>query len=261
LFLVASAIGVAMAFALAGRAPAALLRDVPSVHASVGIIGWLTILIMGVSARTIRPMTGARTRFARAHIAAGALEVCGLAFFSSGVLLGAAAVTWVGLLAIFLGASIYALDIADILRRATVGHRPPQAFVAAGVFWLLTGLLLTLCTAAGAPWGTAAAYVMLIGWAGQLVNGHIHHIGVRLIATIVLGDDDETRPGELLAAPLSWTAFALFQIAVALGAIALVTSAANVLVAAALAGFTAWVALVANLAHAIRSSSLVKALA
>ena len=109
---------------------------------------------------------------------------------------------------------------------------------------------LAIVTVAGKPWGAAAAYVVLIGWVGQLVNGHIYHIGVRLIATIARGDDDETPPGELLTAPLSWISFGLFQVAVACGAIALIASAAQLLSVAALAGFAGWVTLVANVASA-----------
>jgi hypothetical protein len=63
--------------------------------------------------------------------------------------------------------------------------------------------------------GAAAALLLLVGWLGQMVNGHLYHIGIRLISTVARGDDDETRLGQLLAAPLSWASFALFQVAVA----------------------------------------------
>jgi hypothetical protein len=63
---------------------------------------------------------------------------------------------------------------------------------------------LSLSVLAGAPWGADAVYVLLIGWIGPMVNGPLCHIGIRLIAAMVRGDEDQTRPGELLVSPLSW---------------------------------------------------------
>ena len=246
------AIGVALAFALAGQAPAVLLAGGPAIHASFGLVGWLTILIMGVSARTIRPISGARSRYRLAHVAAGALELSGVFVFTVGVVFGTQSVMWLGLLAIVAGAIVYVTDMTDILRRATVTHRPPQAFLAAGLLWLIAGLALTIGALAGQPWGAAAAFVVLIGWTGQLVNAHIHHIGVRLIATIARGEDDETQPGELLTTPLSWTSFVLFQLAVAAGGIALVAGLPPLLGTAAVTGLAGWLTLVANIASAAK---------
>lgn len=48
-----------------------------------------------------------------------------------------------------------------------------------------------------------------------------NHIGIRLIAAMVRGDEDQTRPGELLVSPLSWASFVCFQAAVATGELAL----------------------------------------
>ena len=83
----------------------------------------------------------------------------------------------------------------------------------------------------------------------------MHHVGIRLIATIVRGDDDETRPDELLAAPLSWAAFALFQAAVAAGAAALVIPAPSLLCTAGFAGLAGWCAFAANVSVAGRRSA------
>ena len=245
--LVTVAIGVALAFALAGRAPASLLTAGPPIHATFGLIGWLTILIMGVSARTVRPISGGGSRYPWAHIVAGSLEVAGVLIFASGALFGVPIVTVCGAIALLAGAVVYAADVAGGLLRATVSHRPPQAFFAAGTVWLVAGLALFTGTVAGAPWGPVTAYVILIGWAGQLVNAHIHHIGIRLMATIARGDDDETRPGELLAAPLSWATFVFFQCAVAAGAVALLVQLPSLLAAAALAGLAGWLMLGVNM--------------
>jgi hypothetical protein len=59
----------------------------------------------------------------------------------------------------------------------------------------------------------------LAGWLGQMVNAHLHHLGVRVVATYIIGEDDETRPLVLLEHRLSWLAFATAQLAV--GSVAL----------------------------------------
>jgi hypothetical protein len=243
-------IGAALAWALAAGGPAPLLSSGPPIHASFGIIGWLTVLVMGVSTRTVRPITGARSRRPRAHIAAGGCEIGGVLLFAVGLMLRTPVVEWIGVLAAVLGALAYVADLLDILFRATVVHRPPQAFLGVAAGWLVAGLALSVGAAAGSPWGAAAVYVLLVGWLGQMVNGHLYHIGIRLIATVARGDDDETRPGELLVVPLSWASFTLFQGAVASGACALVFNWAALLAGAAAAGLCAWITMGANAAIA-----------
>jgi hypothetical protein len=249
---VTALIGVGLAWALAGRGEASLLSYGPPIHASFGLIGWLTVLIMGVSTRTVRPITGAGSRHPWAHITAGALEICGLVAIAAGVALGAPLMQWIGLIGVFVGALVYVGDLADVLQRASVAHRPPQAFLAVGALWLVAGLGLSVGALAGEPWGAAALYLLLIGWIGQMMNGHLHHIGVRLIATMARGDDDETRPDELLVPALSWASFGLFQAAVAAGGLALMFSARQLLTAAALAGLVGWIAMGTNVVIATR---------
>lgn len=249
---VTAVLGSLLTFALAGRLSPSLLNGTPIVHATFGTIGWLSVLIFGVSARTIGPIAGRRTRYPQLHVSAGALELAGIVLLTAGVWAGAGALTLTGVVAIVGGALVYACDMLLVLAGATVRHRPPQAFLAAGIAWLLVALALAAGTFAGNAWGPAAVYVLLIGWAGQLVNAHIHHIGIRLLATIVRGDDDETRPGVLLAAPLSWTAFALFQSAVLAGGIALGAGLPALLAAAAVAGFAGWLCVAGNVVTAVR---------
>jgi hypothetical protein len=118
--------------------------------------------------------------------------------------------------------------------------------------WLIVGLALSLSVLAGTSWGAAAIYVLVIGWISQMVNGHLYHIGIRLVATITRGDDDETQPAELLVLPLTWASFALFQAAVALGGIALVLDLNEILSAAACAGLAGWIVMGLNVAVAAR---------
>ncbi len=249
--LVAALLGVAMAWALAGWMPARALGSLPPVHAAFGTIGWLTVLVMGVSTRTIRPISGARSRWPRVHIVSGTLEIVGLVAFATGSMFDVPSFRWIGAITIFVGALAYAGDVIDTLSRARVAHRPPQAFVGTAAIWLVVGIVLAIGTLGGAPWAMAATFVLLVGWLGQMVNGHIYHIGIRLIATIARGDDDETSPRELLATPLTWLSFAAFQIAVALGGTSLVLAAPELLAVAALAGLLGWIAMMVNIALAI----------
>ncbi|MGH7727684.1 MAG: hypothetical protein ACREM2_02665 [Vulcanimicrobiaceae bacterium] len=248
----AALLGATLGWALAGRLPVALLGAGPHVHAALGLIGWLTILVMGVSTRTIGPIAGAGSRVRSIHIVVGSLQFLGVTALALGFAVALPAVVLLGIAAAVLGSLAYAANLFDVLRRATVPHRPPQAFLAAAAAWLLVGAAMVVATLAGASWGAAAIYVVLVGWVGQMVNGHLYHIGTRLIATMAGGDEDETRPGKLLTAPLSWASFALFQAAVGAGCIALVTSLGPLLAGAALCGLAAWIVMAANLALANR---------
>jgi len=76
--LVTAGLGFILAWALAGRLPSSVIVFGPQIHAAFGTIGWLTVLIMGVSTQTVRPITGGRSRFGWAHAAAGGAEFVGL---------------------------------------------------------------------------------------------------------------------------------------------------------------------------------------
>lgn len=249
--LVTAAIGVTFTWALAGRLPGSVLELAP-VHGEFGVLGWLTLLVMGVSVKTIGPIAGSRSRAPRRHIVSGGAVLAATLVLAAGTLLFAPVWLWCGLGLLALGAVLYLVDIGVVLRRASVPHRPPQAFVAAALTWFGFAVLFCAGAVAGYPSAKACAYVALAGWVGQMVNAHMHHIGVRVLITRFLGDDDETRPGTVLCAPLSWSAFGLFQIAIAVGAAASLADLPALLLAAAGAGFGAWLMTVANAAYAVR---------
>jgi hypothetical protein len=238
-----------------GRGDAALLALAPS-HALLGIAAWLTVLVTGVSARTFRPMLGARSRWPLAHVAAGG----GL---TVGALLAALAAPWSpvllrgGVALTAAGALVYLVDGLDILRRADTPHAAPRAFVGASLLWLALATVGALAVSWGAPFGRATVVVALAGWLGQIVNAHLHHLGVRVLATLVLGEDDETRPWELLAAPLSWAAFVAAQLAVAGTAAYALGGHGTLGAAGGLCGILAVIAMVANVRTALhRARSL-----
>ena len=250
--LVVLLIGVVMAGALAGGRYSALLARLPAVHAELALYGWFTMLVYGVSARTLRPICGALSRFRRMHVVVASSVLLGPILLAIGIGVDIRSIAWLGAIVIGAGALCYAFDTLDIVRRATVRHRPPQAFVVASVVWLTVATLLGFGLLLGEPWASAYVFVMLIGWIGQMVNAHFLHIGVRLIATVIRGDDDETRPGALLDARLSWLAFAAMQSAITLCCYGLLVNAASAVGSGAAIGLIAWMALAANAIVAAR---------
>jgi hypothetical protein len=252
LLFVTMLLGIGSASLFAGTATPRWIAQLPPAHAGIALFGWLTLLIYGVSARTLRPITGNRSRRPRLHVIAGSATLAGALFLAAGNGTTIAWLSWLGGGLIALGAAAYVVDVAAVLSGSTVTYRPPQLFIAAGVTWLLVALFIGAGVFAGAPWESAFVFVMLAGWAGQMVNGHILHIGVRLIATIYRGDDDETEPRELLDARRPWFSFVAMQTAVALVAAGLVAQFGALAVAGSAIGFMGWITLMGALAHARR---------
>lgn len=256
---VTALIGLTLAAFISGSAMPAWVGQLPSSHAVLGMFGWLTLLIFGVSARTVRPITGDKSRYPFAHIAVGSLTLLGVPLLAIG-LAWQAPLAWIGAALFACAAGVYVFDVSDVLRRATVAHRTPQAFVSASISWLLLGLALGAGTLAGEPWAVPFGFVMLAGWVGQMINAHIHHIGVRLLLTVYRGEDDETRPEEVLDSRLSWTAFVAFQLAVAAAATGLLRTNALAVEGGAVAGLVGWFAMTANMILARRAAQRVTAI-
>jgi hypothetical protein len=230
-----------------GGGDARVLALAPS-HALLGIGAWLTVLVSGVSVQTFRPMFGTRSRWPRAHVASGA----GLLI---GAVMAAVAAPWsapmlrIGVALGALGTAIYAADALDIVRRATTPHPALRAFAGAAVAWLIVAAACAVAASWGiTPLGRAAVVAALAGWLGGMVNAHLHHLGVRVVVTFLRGDDDETRPWEVLDPWLTWLALAAGQIAVA-GAFA--GTVWDVRPAFAIAGIAGVVAVLAMLANVL----------
>lgn len=246
-FLLATAlIGFGLAWMLSGRPVPSFVGSLPAAHGNLGMLGWLSLLVFGVSMRTLRPITGEATRMRWMHIVVGTMTLFGVPLIAAGVASGIALLSWIGGALFAIAALGYAIDVFDILRRARNPHRPPQAFVAAGVLWFLAALAAGAGVLAGKPWQQAYVFMLLIGWVGQFVNAHLYHIGVRVLATVYRGEDDETRPQELLESRLSWFSFLAFQLGIGIVVLALLSGSAGLAARGAVFGAAGWIAMIAN---------------
>jgi hypothetical protein len=247
----ATGIGLAMAWALSTGATGHIAVSWPVIHAHLGAIGWLTVLIMGVSMRTLGPIAGSKPQHALGHIVSGTAVSVGVIALVIAFGLESVWLEWTAAILCFVGFAVYLSDVFDSLARASVPHRPPQAFIGAAALWLAVAAVLGALTLAGKPYASVYVFVGLAGWIGQMVNAHTYHIGVRLLITIARDDeDDETRPDAVLTLPLTWLSFGLMQFAIALGAVGLVLAAPLLVALAAVAGLAGWIVVAANIAAA-----------
>ncbi len=251
LLLLTAVLGTGFAYALGGHGPSSLLVGVPQSHALLGIGGWLTLLVFGVSARTLGPIAGARSRALALHIGSSSAVLVGTLVAACGAGARLPIVLAIGSALLVLGTLAYAADIFDVIRRATVPHRPPQILMLCAGTWAILAAAGLFATALGSDLATAAVYAALIGWIGSAVLAHLHHIGIRVLLTNVRGEDDETRPESVLDARLTWATLALYQVAALAGATALATRSSTLLEIAAIAGFCSFVLLIANASGAI----------
>lgn len=252
LLLLTAALGTLFVTALAGSAPASLLRELPKSHALLGIAGWLSLLVVGVSARTVGPIAGERSQQIWAHVLSSTALLAGAILAALGVALRLVPATLAGCGLLLLGILIFASDLWPVLLRATVPHRPPQALMACAALAGIAAGLLLIGSALGQAWGAATIYVALLGWIGSAVLAHIHHIGVRVLLTKALGEDDETRPQSVLVAPLTWATTVAYEGAVIVGAAGLFRGNADLVELAAALGLASFLMIVANLSTAYR---------
>lgn len=254
--LLAAGIGLAMAGGLASWWPAAALA-LAAVHAHLAAGGWLSLLVMGVSMRTLVRITRVRRSHPILHVAASTGFLAGIAILAIGLAIGAPIVSGAGAVAAALALIAYVVDAGRMLLVSRDPHAVVRAFLGCSLGYLLVTIALGLLVLAGrTDLAPAYAYVALVGWLGQMVVGHLHHIGIRFVITRVRGEDDETEPVEVLSAPLSWTTWATAQAAVALGTAGLVLALAPVVLIAAACGFLSWLALLANAFRAARAARL-----
>lgn len=257
--LVAALLGVTMAWALAGAPWAHLLNILMPIHAILAGGGWLSLLILGVSARTIFPVTGRKRYVLPFHVIISAGFFGGLILLLLGLIPGVAHVAWrwLGIVLAGVAAVLYLVDIGRVLWKAPNPNRPPQAFIAAALVYFVIAMILGAGVNAGmAQWQAPLAFAALVGWMGQSVNGYLLHIGIRLMLTMVRGDEDETPPGEVTPPAWSWTAFACFQVAILWGLGVLLTGNGQWLPVSGLLGLLGWGALIGSALTAYRRARI-----
>ncbi len=142
-----------------------------AVHLHVAAVGWVLMMIVGVSHRLL-PMFllahGADTRWTRHALA---LLTTGVLSFTAGVLTQLPAVTWLGTLLLVAGVGcflrqVYAFHRARMRKRLDPGMR----FVAVAIGFLATGALVgPLALAAGVAHPRVATAYVLLGLLGGLV--------------------------------------------------------------------------------------------
>ncbi len=246
------AIGFAMSAGLAGG-NASVLRFA-FVHATLGVFGWLMLLVLGVSMRTYNALLGYRIG-RTAHISASSFVLAGVVVAAVGMLAGQSVVATAGAALLVAGAVI--ADFATIrgLRFATAEHRLPREFVAASAFWLLVAVSYGVAGLLGLNAWPAMLVAVLLGWIGQNVNAHMMHVGIRLLATIAISENDETQPSELLHRGVGITSWMLWQLAVAAAVVGAGNASGRLLQIAAVIGFAATVSVLANMVYAAQTAA------
>lgn len=256
---IAAGLGVTMAWALAGAPWPWALLHLPPIHAILAGGGWLSLLIIGVSTRIVFPVTGRRRHKLPLHVYVSSGFTLGTALLALGLTPGLAhpILRWAGMGLVAVAAALYLVDTGRLVYGAPNDHKPPIAYVASTLVYLGATVLIGLAVTAGrAEWQAALAYVGLLGWIGLSVNGYLHHIGIRLLATMARGDDDETPPGALLNPRLSWLAWTTQQVAVLGGTIALLMGGGHLLPAFGAFGLVGWLAMMLNIRSAwLRASA------
>ncbi|MNX09457.1 hypothetical protein D3C86_391880 [compost metagenome] len=257
--LLAALLGATMAWALAGAPWSHLLATLLPLHAILAGGGWLSLLILGVSARTIFPVTGRKRYLLPFHVVISAGFFGGLLLLLLGLLPGVGHVVWrwLGVALAGLAATLYLVDIGRVLWKAPNPNRPPQAFIAASLVYFVLMVILGAGVNAGmTSWQAPLAFVALVGWMGQSVNGYLLHIGIRLMLTMVRGEEDETAPGEVTPATWSWTAFGLFQLAILWGVGVLLAGHGEWLPLSGVLGLLGWFWLVGSVWFSYRRARL-----
>ena len=248
-----ASLGLCLAWALdAGR-----LSELrwPALHATLGIVGWLGILVLGVSVRTYNRLIGRSARRRVWHIATGSLSWIGLLALALGMAMPVRALALAGGSLLILAGALYSFDTIRSLLAASARHLLPRAFIWASQIWLIVALLCALGILFGnAALGPVYLFAFLMGWIGQAVNAHLSHVGIRLVTTIVLGDDDETPPGALLDARVGFTSLLAYQAALAFGIAGLLLRSATFLEIAAVLGVLGLAAMAANVAIAVANA-------
>lgn len=245
--LLAALLGGYLATALAGLVPGTWFVGILPSHAHLAAGGWLSLLVFGVSTRTMRRILGApagKLHGAASGVFFAGVLLLGLAWLAPGS--SSAWISWIGGVLAALGALLYAAETAGRIARARGRHRGPRLFIGASAFYLGITAILGLGTLGGLPWGRGYAFLAIAGWIGQMLNGHLLHIATRFLLTMARGPDDETEPVDVLSPRLTTAAWLLFQAAVLAGTAAGLALRADLAALSGALGLAGWVVFSSN---------------
>lgn len=223
------------------------------VHGLLGVIGWLCLLVAGVSMRTYNRLIGRSDR-RRVHVIISLLVLAGLAAWIAGTLSAVTALAALGAVLIIAGAALYAGSTFNALRGATSRHRLPQEFIFFSSLWLAVAVAYAIAGLTGREDAIPLLFIVLAGWIGQNVNAHLMHVGIRLMATIVIAEDDETSPMVLIDRRAGVASLVFNQFAVACGVVGLSIFNGPLLEAAGVLGVVGLAFMALNVAIAVRAA-------
>jgi hypothetical protein len=222
------------------------------VHISMGLLGWLTLLIWLVSGLTHKPMLGISTDYPLGvPVSSGSLAV-GLLCFVVGRLSDFPLFIRIGEAIIFLSSLLYLAWSVLLLQKTHPMHPILK------VWWItsVSGLSFSLATWAGfLLFGTRldlVVYIFIAIWLEPILLGHLHLIGVRLLATLVLGPEGQTPPKLVLKTSYSWAFWGTFLLASLLGFFGLYLSNSELLVFSGVVGFASAGLLLAHILYMIQ---------
>jgi len=222
------------------------------VHAHLGVIGWLTLLIVGVSYQLV-PMFGLAHGYSErpARLVLILLNV-GLLALAVAVLMDAA--PWASALAalpILVGLALYVWDMVRIIRRRMrrrmdIGLR----YMLASLVYLLAAAATGVGLLARLPaerWAIAYGYLAIGGWVSLVVIGMAHKIVPLLVWHVRfgrrLGLEQVPLPNDLLSERLGLVVLGLWNVGV-VGAVtgSVVRLAVVAQVGSAVVALAAWLA-------------------
>lgn len=157
------------------------LERVLLVHITLGVVGWLSCTLIGVSYTLARLFALAHAHDDRWGRRIWLILNGGIVLLAVGEMLNWSQLIWGGGALLILAAGLFALDFRRLLRvrlRKKVEVTQYHSLVAVGYFVLVItgGVILLLCGWGTPPVFTALGLAALVGWLGQSTVGYLSKI-------------------------------------------------------------------------------------
>ncbi len=150
-------------------------------HVTLGVVGWLSCTLIGVSYTLARLFTLAHAHDDRWGRRLWFILNGSIVLLAVGEVLNWSLLAWGGGVLLILAAGLFALDFGRLLRtrqRKKLEVTQYHSLVAAGYFVLVivAGVILLLCGWGTPPVFTALGLAALVGWLGQSTIGYLYKI-------------------------------------------------------------------------------------